>query len=159
MPNDHLEDLRERGRPLHEVFSAENAEPHEQWQAGLREEMHLHTARIYEIVPGADSDEEVDRLMNRCAFIRAMLCVEAPSQTFTHAAAPEQAQRETDDARSAISRAASLMGRKGGLRGGPARAAALSPDRRREIARNAGLASQAGRRAAAGLPPEPIAAT
>lgn len=34
----------------------------------------------------------------------------------------------------------SEFGRRGGLKGGPARAAALSRERRREIARNAALA-------------------
>lgn len=34
-------------------------------------------------------------------------------------------------------KAARLLGRKGGLKGGPARAKALSPERRREISRKA----------------------
>lgn len=40
----------------------------------------------------------------------------------------------------AFQRVARTVGRLGGLKGGPARAAALSPERRREIARNAALA-------------------
>jgi hypothetical protein len=40
---------------------------------------------------------------------------------------------------------AAALGRLGGLKGGPARAAALSPIRRREIARNAARARWAGR--------------
>lgn len=43
----------------------------------------------------------------------------------------------TDDGRDL---AAVLLGRRGGLKGGQARAKSLSPDRRAEIARNAALA-------------------
>lgn len=202
--------------------------PHDQWQAGLREEMNRHTARLAEIEGLDTSDDEFDRLMNRNAFIRAMLG-DAPApprqgsepvvttgysrvthgensplsevallamvrngdaiarrnntlyrtdffQNSRHGALlgwvnddgepdcavttdgidPEQALQNADDAQADISRAAAIMGRKGGLRGGPARAAALSPERRREIARNAGLASQARLRAAR-LPTAPPA--
>jgi len=44
---------------------------------------------------------------------------------------------EVEPKRSAESEAAALLGRKGGLRGGKARAAKLSAKRRTEIARNA----------------------
>lgn len=40
----------------------------------------------------------------------------------------------------AISAAAAALGRKGGLKGGPARAAALSPRKRSEIAKKAAAA-------------------
>jgi hypothetical protein len=39
-----------------------------------------------------------------------------------------------------IARAAAALGRNGGLKGGPARAATLTPERRSEIARRAALA-------------------
>ena len=39
-----------------------------------------------------------------------------------------------------IKAAAAAMGRKGGLKGGPARKAALTPERRAEIAKNAAAA-------------------
>lgn len=45
----------------------------------------------------------------------------------------------------AIRRAAILLGRKGGLIGGPARAKALSQERRREIAKKAGAKGLAAR--------------
>lgn len=45
--------------------------------------------------------------------------------------------------------AAVALGRLGGLKGGPARAAKLSPKKRQEIARRAGLASAAKRARAA----------
>lgn len=44
--------------------------------------------------------------------------------------------------------AAVELGRLGGLKGGPARAAKLSPERRREIASNAGRAARSKRAAA-----------
>jgi hypothetical protein len=43
-------------------------------------------------------------------------------------------QRLTSEDKAA---AETVVGRAGGLKGGPARAAALSPDRRKQIARNA----------------------
>jgi len=39
-----------------------------------------------------------------------------------------------------VSAAAAALGRRGGLKGGPARAAALSEERKREIAQNAAAA-------------------
>ncbi len=47
---------------------------------------------------------------------------------------------------SGLAIAAALMGRKGGKRGGYARAASLTPERRREIARNAALTRWHGKR-------------
>lgn len=46
-------------------------------------------------------------------------------------AAPEEPSKEE------ISRIMSAMGRRGGQKGGPARAKKLTPERRKEIARNA----------------------
>lgn len=45
----------------------------------------------------------------------------------------EQPEEEIDP----IKQAAALLGRQGGLKGGPARAKKLSPERRKEIARKA----------------------
>ena len=42
-------------------------------------------------------------------------------------------------------KAAQMLGKLGGLKGGPARAKALSPERRKEIARKAALAKWAKR--------------
>lgn len=44
------------------------------------------------------------------------------------------------DTRSEISKAAAALGRRGGLKGGKARAKALSPERRSEIAKKAAQA-------------------
>ena len=41
--------------------------------------------------------------------------------------------------------AAAMLGRRGGLKGGPARAAALTPEERKEIAQKAGKAGAAAR--------------
>ena len=46
----------------------------------------------------------------------------------------DRAQTETDDAKALKSAAARLLGRRGGLKGGPARAAKLSPEERTRIA-------------------------
>jgi hypothetical protein len=55
-----------------------------------------------------------------------------------------------DEARSTApmqkNKAAMSLGRLGGLKGGPARAAALSPERRSEIARKAAAAREARRK-------------
>jgi hypothetical protein len=52
------------------------------------------------------------------------------------------ATQQTEDnlSKEAISSAAAALGRKGGLKGGPARAAALSPKKRSEIAKKAAAA-------------------
>jgi hypothetical protein len=47
-------------------------------------------------------------------------------------------KRRTTGRASALSQAAALLGRKGGTIGGPARAAALSPEQLREISEHAG---------------------
>lgn len=92
-----------RGRPLHEVFAAEQVltpfnaaggvgsvtgnagggsviasstgsdSVHESWIAGLRAEMRTHEARIREIEPIEGYADECDRLLNRNAFIRSMI--------------------------------------------------------------------------------------
>lgn len=50
----------------------------------------------------------------------------------------ERTEREPVPAE--VSRAAAALGRRGGLKGGPARAAALSPKKRSEIAKKAAAA-------------------
>jgi general stress protein YciG len=52
-------------------------------------------------------------------------------------------QTSKEDRRTPIQVMAAMLGRLGGLKGGPARAAALSPERRREIAAMGGRASWA----------------
>jgi len=54
-----------------------------------------------------------------------------------------------EDTRDEISKAAAALGRRGGLKGGKARAAKLSATRRREIAQKAAEARWAKRRAQA----------
>ncbi len=56
----------------------------------------------------------------------------------TGAVEPPAQQPEPD--REAVSAAAAALGRLGGLKGGPARAAALSPAKRRAIAKKAAAA-------------------
>lgn len=48
----------------------------------------------------------------------------------------------TEEDRNEISRVASIMGKKGGLKGGPARAAKLSPEERSDIAKWASLTAK-----------------
>jgi len=121
--------------------------PHDAWIQGLRDEMSRHEARLAELEELNAVDDEFDRLMNRVAFIRAIPGVApAPARPRTEPTNYVPTSGYTADDCSEISRAAALMGRKGGLRGGPARAAALTPERRREIARNAALAMHARRR-------------
>jgi len=59
-------------------------------------------------------------------------------------AEPPQAEEDTRDE---ISKAAAALGRRGGLKGGKARAKKLSAARRREIAKKAAEARWANRRA------------
>lgn len=57
--------------------------------------------------------------------------------TIVDAATDEAAPKPVDDGKDL---AAVALGRKGGLRGGPARARALTPEQRKEIARKAAAA-------------------
>jgi hypothetical protein len=56
--------------------------------------------------------------------------------------APPEAEPEPEDP---IRAAAALLGRKGGLKGGKARAASLTPEKRQEIAKKAAAARWHGR--------------
>ena len=61
-------------------------------------------------------------------------------------ATSEEPPEANEDTRDEISKAAAALGRRGGLKGGKARAKKLSAARRREIARKAAQARWAGKR-------------
>ena len=85
------------------------------------------------------------RVRRRCLVCDAELELEEPADTDAIGAPCESCHAPTERIATLARRTvpvaanphAAALGRLGGLRGGPARAAALTPERRREIARRA----------------------